>query len=108
MTAFLLLLLIFVAVAAPGEVWDGVEGRRRGGGGGGRLVTRAKKARSDFRGGQGRVPRRPRPREGVVATIRVTGGRGGGMEVDEGGMVGGWGIIVLAEAVKYAICTLRD
>lgn len=50
-------------------------------------MTRAKKARSDFKGGQGRVPRRPMPREGVVATIRVSGGRGGGME-DEGGMVG--------------------
>lgn len=43
-------------------------------GGGGRLVTRAKKARSDFRGGQGREPRRPMPRVGVVATIRVRGG----------------------------------
>lgn len=53
-------------------------------------MTRAKKARSAFRGGQGRVPRRPRPREGVVATIRVRGGTGGGMEVEEGGMVG-WG-----------------
>lgn len=54
-------------------------------------MTRAKKARSDFKGGQGRVPRRPMPREGVVATIRVSGGRGrrgGGIE-DEGVMVGG-------------------
>lgn len=51
-------------------------------GGGGRLVTRAKKARSDLRGGQGREPRRPMPRVGVVATIRVRGGRGeGGIEV---------------------------
>lgn len=54
-------------------------------------MTRAKKARSDFKGGQGRVPRRPMPREGVVATIRVRGGRGrgGGMEdeVGEGGML---------------------
>lgn len=41
-------------------------------------MTRAKKARSDFRGGQGRVPRRPMPREGVVATMRVSGGRGRG------------------------------
>ena len=46
-------------------------------------MTRAKKARSDFKGGQGRVPRRPMPREGVVATIRVSEGRGGGMEVEE-------------------------
>ena len=47
--------------------------------GGGRLVTRAKKARSDFRGGQGREPRRPMPRFGVVATIKVRDGKGGGM-----------------------------
>ncbi len=65
-------------------------------------MRRAKKARSDLRGGQGRVLRRPMPREGVVATIRVSGGRGrgGGMEVEleveldegegEGGMVGRW------------------
>lgn len=56
-------------------------------------MTRAKKARSHFKGGQGRAPRRPMPREGVVATIRVRGGRGGGMEVEAGGMVewgGGW------------------
>lgn len=62
--------------------------------GGGRLVTRAKKARSDFRGGQGRVPRRPMPREGVVATMRVRGGRGGGIGGGGVGMVGeilGWG-----------------
>lgn len=45
--------------------------------GGARLVTRAKKARSAFRGGQGRVPRKPRPREGVVATMSVKGGREG-------------------------------
>ena len=50
-----------------------------GGGSGGRFVTRAKNARSDFRGGQGRVPRRPMPRVGVVATMRVSGGRGGGI-----------------------------
>lgn len=31
------------------------------------------------------------PREGVVATIRVSGGRGGGMEAGEGGMVRFWG-----------------
>ena len=53
-------------------------------------MTRAKKARSDFNGGQGRVPRRPMPREGVVATMRVSDGRGrgGGMLVGEGDMVG--------------------
>lgn len=52
--------------------------------GGARFVTRAKNARSNFRGGQGRVPRRPMPREGVVATMRVRGGREGGIE--EGGV----------------------
>lgn len=40
---------------------------------GARFVTRAKKARSALRGGQGSAPRKPRPREGVVATIRVKG-----------------------------------
>lgn len=49
-----------------------------------RFVTRAKNARSDFRGGQGRVPRRPMPKEGVVATMRVRGERVGGIE--EGGV----------------------
>lgn len=49
-------------------------------------MTRAKRARSDFKGGQGRVPRRPMPRVGVVATIRVRGGMEVG--VGEGGMVG--------------------
>ena len=49
--------------------------------GGGRFVTLAKRARSAFRGGQGRVPRRPMPRWGVVATMRVKGGRGGGIGV---------------------------
>ena len=52
-------------------------------------MTRAKKARSAFRGGQGRVPWRPMPREGVVATMRVRGGRGGGIGVGGGDMVGG-------------------
>lgn len=66
-----------------------------GGGGGARLVTRAKRARSGFRGGQGRVPRRPMPREGVVATIRVRGGSGGGMEVGVGGMVRGVAEVVV-------------
>lgn len=60
--------------------------------GGARFVTRAKNARSDFSGGQGRVPRRPMPREGVVATIRVRGGRGGGIEEGGGDMVGGWDV----------------
>lgn len=53
----------------------------------GRLVMRAKKARSTLRGGHGRVPRKPRPREGVVATIRVRRGSGvmaiGGVEMEE-------------------------
>lgn len=43
--------------------------------GGGRFVTRAKNWRSDFNGGHGKVPRRPMPREGVDATMRVSGGR---------------------------------
>jgi len=53
-------------------------------------VMRAKKARSAFRGGQGRVPRRPMPRVGVVATMRVRGGRSGidGEGGGEGVMVG--------------------
>lgn len=50
-------------------------------------MTRAKNWRSGFKGGQGREPLRPMPREGVVATMRVRGGRGvsevgGGGEVD--------------------------
>lgn len=62
------------------------------GDGGGRLVTRAKNWRSALRGGQGREPLRPMPREGVVATMRVRGGRGG-PEVGEGevDMLGWWG-----------------
>lgn len=55
-------------------------------------MTRAKKARSDFRGGQGRVPRRPMPREGVVATMRVRLGRGGG--------IGGGGVGMVVETSK--------
>lgn len=57
------------------------------------MVTRAKKARSGFRGGQGRVPRRPMPRAGVVATMRVRRGRGrgGGMGVMVVVVVGGRG-----------------
>lgn len=59
-------------------------------------MTRAKRARSGFKGGQGRVPRRPMPREGVVATIRVNGGRGGGMAVRGAGMVlGGGGVVIV-------------
>lgn len=61
--------------------------------GGTRLVTRAKKARSGFRGGQGREPRRPMPRVGVVATMRVRGGRWGGMVVvGEVGSISGEGV----------------
>ncbi len=64
------------AFLEPREV-DGVrEAEEVREGGGARFVTRAKKARSDFMGGQGRVPRRPMPREGVVATMRVSGGKG--------------------------------
>lgn len=59
------------------------------------MVTRAKKARSDFRGGQGRVPFRPMPPVGVVATIRVRRGRGrGGIGGGERGMVGLWVCLV--------------
>lgn len=65
------------------ETWSsGFKEERGREGGGGRLVTRAKKARSDFSGGQGREPRRPMPRVGVVATIRV---RGGGIESEDMG-----------------------
>lgn len=67
-----------IALAFAVETWSpGFEEERGGEEGGGRLVTRAKNARSDFNGGQGRQPRRPMPRVGVVATIRVRGGRGG-------------------------------
>jgi hypothetical protein len=71
MTAFFVLL----ADAGVREVGDN--------GGGARFVTRAKNARSACRRGQGRVLRKPIPRLGVVATIRVKGGRGGrrGIEV---------------------------
>ncbi len=58
-------------------------------------MTRAKKARSGFRGGQGREPRRPMPRVGVVATMRVRDGRWGGMVVvvGEGGGEGEGSIV---------------
>ncbi len=55
-------------------------------GGGALLVTRAKKASSVLSGGQGRVPRNPKPREGVVARIRVRGRREGISE----GFKGNW------------------
>lgn len=42
--------------------------------GGAFLVVRAKNAISVLSGGQGRAPRKPRPNEGVVATINVKGG----------------------------------
>jgi hypothetical protein len=58
-------------------------------------VTRAKKARSDFMGGQGRVPRRPMPREGVVATMKVSGGKGRAGGIGEA--VGGGLDMVLLE-----------
>lgn len=50
--------------------------------GGTRFVTLAKKARSALRVGQGREPRKPMPKAGVVATMRVRGGSGGGMDGD--------------------------
>ena len=58
------------------------------------MVTRAKKARSDLRGGQGREPRRPMPRVGVVATIRVRG-KGGAILGEDG-----WDIVWVKEAVR--------
>ena len=51
------------------------------------MVTRAKKRRSAFKSGQGRVPRRPIPRLGVLATIRVVEGGGGIFEGVEEGVV---------------------
>ena len=51
--------------------------------GGTLLVTRAKNAISVLSGGQGRVPRKPRPNEGVVAKIKVRGGNVGISEVSE-------------------------
>lgn len=74
----------FGVVVDGGWVLGGVVGV------GGRFVMRAKKARSAFKEGQGRVPRRPMPREGVVATMRVRGGRGGiDAEGEERVMIGG-------------------
>lgn len=68
---------------------------------GGRFVIRAKKARSAFRGGQGRVPRRPMPRVGVVATMRVRGGRGG----IDAGSVGG---VMIVRGENGEICNVTD
>ena len=65
------------------------------GGGGGRFVTRAKRARSGFRGGQGREERRPMPRWGVVATMRVMGGRGGI------GVVVRWVVVVVEGVILW-------
>ena len=64
------------------------------GGGGGRFVTRAKRARSGFRGGQGREERRPMPRWGVVATMRVMGGWG---------REGGIGVVVVVVVVVEGV-----
>ena len=58
-----------------GDVWAEIDS------GGAFLVTRAKNAISALSGGQGRVPRKPRPNEGVVATINVKGGNIGISEV---------------------------
>lgn len=92
MRAFLVLIRGGIAVIFDAEAEDdGEEEERWGGRGGGRLVTRAKKARSGFRGGQGRVLRRPMPRWGVVATMRVRGGRGRG---------GGIRVVVMGEKVE--------
>lgn len=59
-------------------------------------MTLAKNARSDFKVGQGRVPRRPMPREGVVATMRVSGGREGGIWLLEQG----WDIVGCGRAER--------
>ena len=86
---------ICVADGELGETWGvliwGFFEVEVGGGGGGRFVTRAKRARSGFRGGQGREERRPMPRWGVVATMRVMGGRGRG---------GGIGVVVVVVVVE--------
>ena len=63
-----------------------------------RLVTRAKNARSAFRGGQGSVPRRPMPKEGVVATTMVKGGSCG----IEAGM--GWVGLVMVPGAEQQAC----
>ena len=86
-------------------------------------MTRAKRLRSAFKGGQGRVPRRPMPRVGVVATMRVKGGRGGGIGVVEVEGVGvvivwfggvGWGggeweweFIILGKWMVGLLCVFR-
>lgn len=69
----------FVVLRATGggNVWAEIDS------GGSFLVTRAKNAISALSGGQGRVPRKPRPNEGVVATINVKGGIIGISEVRE-------------------------
>lgn len=87
---------MLVVVPLAETEWRGDDDGGAGGvgneAGGGRLVTRAKKRRSAFRGGQGRVPWRPMPKVGVVATIRVSGGRGRG-----GGIVVGEDVLVVVE-----------
>lgn len=78
MTALTYLLRAFDWGCAGILVWSLREFSELGAWGRGhRLVTRAKKARSDFSGGHGRVPWKPRPSEGVVATMSVRGGRRG-------------------------------
>ena len=85
--------MIFLAFVLCGAAAAVAAAAAAGGEGGGRFVTRAKKRRSAFSGGQGKVPRRPMPRVGVVATMRVRGGRG------RGGIVGGEVMVVVVVVV---------
>lgn len=98
----------------------GVEADDCGGGaerGAARFVTRAKKASSRFRSGQGRLPRKPMPSEGVLARISVRGGREGilgrivvgtlgvgvdGFGVEWGGIKVGRGHVIVIEANLFA------
>lgn len=106
MTALVCLLRAFAWGWAGTSIWSsGLFNERWAWGRGHRLVTRAKKARSDFSEGHGRVPRKPRPSEGVVATMSVRGGRRGEHMVwslREFSVVSGWKLICCRE-ILYLI-----